>query len=92
MRGHTLCKDLPKVNFVGTTSIKRKAEEAAMAAAHRWLKEQANGWCEDGLCSNGKCEGVLSKVRIKVLSETADAAKIEFDVDIACECPPTKNK
>ncbi len=84
----TLCKDIPRTHFDGTTSVKRKdSAETALAAANRWLQEQANGWCDLGVCSVGKCNGVLSNVRVKVVSETADSCEIEFSADIACECP-----
>lgn len=54
----------------------------------RYLTEQADGWCGVGLCSNGKCRGVMSNTHAKLVSETANECTIEFSVDISCECPP----
>lgn len=85
----TLCKDLPKTRFEGTATIKKKdAKEPGMSAALRYLTEQADGWCKSGLCSNGKCQGVMSNTHVKLVSETANECTIEFGVDISCECPP----
>lgn len=85
----TLCRDMPKTHFDGTTTIKKKdAKESGMSAALRYLTEQADGWCESGLCSNGKCRGVMSNTHVKLVSETANECTIEFSVDISCECPP----
>src|SRR5262245_19348921 len=84
-----LCRDMPKTQFSRTTSVKKKdASESGMGAALRWPSAQADGWCESGLCRNGKCQGALSNVHVKVVSDTADACGIEFSADIACECPP----
>ena len=89
----TLCRDIGGTTFTGTISIKKTGPtESGMGAAMRWLQEQANGWCESGLCSNGKCQGTLSKTHIKLLSDTNNEVKIEFSADIACACPPREQR
>jgi hypothetical protein len=87
--GTTLCRDKPDVKFSGTAIIKKKEKESGMTAANRWLTEQADGWCESGLCSDGKCRGVLSNVVVQLLQDHDADCEIKFAADIACECKPT---
>lgn len=84
--GSTLCKDLPEVNYSGTVRIKKKAGEKGLGAFNRWIRDQADGWCEAGLCSKGTCRGSLRNPQAELISETDEEVEVKFSTTIFCEC------
>lgn len=83
----TLCRDIPGINVSSDSMrINKKKGEKGLEAFNRWSKGEADGWCEPGLCSSGKCRGQRSELRVKLLKETADHIEVEFTMKITCKC------
>ena len=85
--GATLCKDISEVKFQSDKiSIQKKERESGLGAFYRWLQEQADGWCEKGVCSTGVCRGFFKDIAVKLLAEAKDHIEVSFSVIIYCKC------
>lgn len=85
--GSTLCRDIPGINVSSDrTRINKKKGEKGLEAFNRWSKDEADGWCESGLCANGKCRGQRSELDVKLLNETANYIEVQFTMKVTCKC------
>jgi hypothetical protein len=85
--GIILCKDMPGVNLsADPMRIEKKEGERGLNAFTRWLKEQANGWCESGVCSKGQCRGSFKNLQVRLISETNQSIEVAFSATIFCRC------
>lgn len=83
----TLCRDIPPVNASSDNMrIDKEKGEKGLAAFNRWSKDQADAWCESGLCSSGKCRGQRSELSVRLIKETADYIEVQFTMKITCKC------
>lgn len=84
----TLCKDIPAItgSFV-ETRIKKKKGESNFAAYKRFSQDEADGWCESGLCSSGKCRGQRETLEGPTFGNaTEDYVVVSFKMNITCKC------
>lgn len=82
-----LCKEIDEIRFSSKgVRIEKKEGENGLGAFLRWMKGQANGWCQSGLCSSGECVGHWKNTRLRILKETDDYVKLRFSVVIFCSC------
>ncbi|MRX28175.1 hypothetical protein [Kangiella sp. HZ709] len=87
--GSTLCAEKTPQNYSSQKKrIDKKAgEKSWLGTFNRWIADEANGYCESGLCSTGTCKGHLKDaVSVKLLTETNDYIEVKFEVTIYCKC------
>ncbi len=87
--GSTLCADISEQKYSARRKrINKKQGEASwLGTFNRWISDEANGYCENGLCSTGTCKGHLKDgVSVKLLNETDEYIEVKFKVTIYCKC------
>lgn len=84
----TECKDIGAITLSSSGKrIQKKSSESGTAPFTRWISEQADGYCEDGLClGGGTCDGGVRNQSASVINETNEYVDVSFSAEIFCEC------